>query len=75
MARAHLGLRVRVGFLRPLRQNFLGQLPHLLAHARLGLIGGAVVGDGLIERVGQCMQPGQHVRPMRQARFQRSARG
>jgi len=73
MALCHLGLGVGVGFLRPLAQEFLGQLPHLGAHAFLGFISGAVVGDGLIQRVGQFMQAGQHVGPMRQPLFQRQA--
>jgi len=45
----------------------------LLAHAFLGLIGGAIVAHGLIQCVGQLMQPREHVGTMGQSLFQRTA--
>lgn len=72
MAGRHERLGVGIGFVRPLRQNFPGQLPHLLADTFLGLVGGAIVTHGLIQRVGQLMQAGEHIRPMGQSLFQRT---
>jgi hypothetical protein len=74
MARRHLGLGVGVGFLRPLGQDFLRQLPHLRAHPFLGLLGGAIVARGLIQRVGQLMQPFEHFGTVGQSRFQGATR-
>jgi hypothetical protein len=70
-----LGLGVGVGFVRPLRQDFPGQLTHLLAHSFLGLVGGAIVAHGGIERVGQLMQSLEHFGTMRQSLFQGTAAG
>jgi len=75
VARRHLGLGVGVGFLRPLRQDFLGQLPDLFADTLLSLIGGAIVAHGLIQRVGQLMQAREHFGTMRQSLFQGPAVG
>lgn len=74
MSRRQLGLGVGIGFVRPLRQNFLGQLKHLLAHPLLGFIGGAiVVAHGCLQRVGQLMQSFEHFRTVRQSLFQGAA--
>jgi len=75
VARRHLGLGVNVGFVRPLRQYFLGQLTHLPAHTFLGLVGGAIVAHGFVERVGQLMQSREHIGTMRQSLFQGTAVG
>ena len=73
LAGAHLGLRVGVGFVGPLRQNFLRQLPHLCAHAVLSLVSGAIVADGLVQRVGNLMETREHFRTVGEALFQRQA--
>jgi hypothetical protein len=70
LARRHLGLGVGVGCVRPWRQNVLSQLPHWLAHPLLGLVGGAVVAHGFIQRVGQLMQPFEHFGTVSQSLFQ-----
>jgi hypothetical protein len=50
-------------------------LAHVRPHTFLGLIGGAVVAHGLIQRVGQLMQPFEHFGAVGQSLFQGAARG
>lgn len=74
MACAQLGLDEVVLFTRPLFQRFECELADLFADAILGLIGGAIVGDGLLEGVGQFVKASQQVGTIREALLQRLAR-
>jgi len=66
----HVGVGVGAGFVRPLGEQLLTELAQLECHARFGVIGGAVVADGLVEHIGDLMQAFQQLGPLRQALLQ-----
>lgn len=70
VARRHVRIGVVTGFERPLAEQFLAELAQLERHARLGVGGGAVVTDGLVEHIGNLMQAGEQCRPLREALLQ-----
>ena len=72
MLAGHLRLGVGGGFARPVAEDFLTELAHLPDHALLGGMGIGAVGDGVVERVEDMMQPGEQLGPVRQALFERA---
>lgn len=74
MACAQLGLDEVVLFASPLFQRFERELANLFADAILGLIGGAIAGDGLLKGVGQFVKAGEQVGTIRETLLQRLAR-
>ena len=75
MVRGHLGLGVRVGFLRPLTEDFLPELAQFFDNPPLGGVRVAAVGDGVIERVEKVVQAGQQLGPPGQTDLETAARG
>ena len=75
MLRGHLGLRVRVGFVRPLTEGFLSELAQWLEDALFGDVRVAAVGDGVIERVEEVVQAVEQLRPLGQTDFEAAAQG
>ena len=75
MVRGHLGLGLRVGFLRPLPEDFLPELAQFFDDPFLGGVRVAAVGHGVIERVEKVVQAGQQLGPPGQTDFEAAARG
>ena len=75
MVRGHLGLGLRVGFLRPLPEDFLPELAQFFDDPFLGGVRVAAVGDGVIERVEKVVQPRQHLGPPGQPNFKAAPGG
>lgn len=72
MLGAHLGLGLRIGFVRPATEKFLAELAQFLDHALLGGVGIGAVGHRLVERVQKVVQACLQLGPVRQAFFERA---
>ena len=75
MWRGHLGLDLRVGFLRPLPEDVLPELPQLFDDPLLGGVRGAAVRDGVIKGVEDVVQAHAQLRSLGQTDFETAARG
>jgi hypothetical protein len=66
MVRRHLGLRLRVGLLRPLPEDFLPELALLSDDPLLGRVRVAAVGHGVVQHVQDPVQTRAQLRPLGQ---------